>query len=141
MSLEKNFYVASTALAAQMVRLNTVATNIANAGVVAGTEPDAFRAKRPVFESILSDAVQAYGSDYEGGVIVSDVVEDQSPVKKIHQPWNEIADEDGYVYASNVNEVEEMVEMLSAARSYENNVQVIATSKELTLRTLDLTKA
>ena len=127
MSLEKNFYVASTALAAQMVRLNTVATNIANAGVVAGTEPDAFRAKRPVFESILSDAAQAYGSDYEGGVIVSDVVEDQSPVKKIHQPWNEIADEDGYVYASNVNEVEEMVEMLSAARSYENNVQVIAT--------------
>ena len=141
MSIENNMNVAGSALAAQMIRLNAIASNIANASVVAGSEEEAFRAKRAVFQSIVGEYVQKFGKEMEGGVVIEEIVDDPSAVKKLHQPWNEVADKDGYVYASNVNEIEEMVEMLAASRSYQNNVQVITTSKELLLRTLDLAKA
>jgi flagellar basal-body rod protein FlgC len=81
------------------------------------------------------------GSQFIGGVKISGMVDDTALNKKMHDPGNPLADKDGFVYSSNVNEVTEMVEMMGAARSYQNNVEVVNTARELMMRTLDITKA
>jgi flagellar basal-body rod protein FlgC len=141
MAFDNIFGIAGTALNAQMVRLNSTASNLANASTEASTEEAAFKAKRPVFEALLSDEMTNAGAQYVGGVKVSGMVDDQAPNIKVHDPGNPKADADGFVYLSNVNEVTEMVEMMGAARSYQNNVEVINTAKALMMRTLDITKA
>ena len=140
MSIDNIFGIAGSALNAQMVRMNSSASNLANAGTVAGSEDEAFKAKRPVFKALLSEQQTNQGSQYVGGVKVAAVIEDDSPGSQIYDPSNPQADENGLIYLSNVNEVSEMVDMMASARSYQNNVEVINTARELMMRTLDLTK-
>jgi flagellar basal-body rod protein FlgC len=131
--------IAGTGMSAQLVRMNTTASNLANAGVVAGTDQGAFRAKRPIFQSLLDNAMLGKES-FEGGVRVDSIIDDPKPVKQVFEPNNPLADEDGYVFASNVNEIEELIEMMDASRAYQNNVEVISTAKQLMSRTLDVIK-
>jgi flagellar basal-body rod protein FlgC len=140
MSIDNIFGIAGSALNAQMVRMNSSASNLANAGTVAVSEYEAFKAKRPVFQALLSEQQTNQGSQYVGGVKVAAVIEDDSPGSQIYDPSNPQADENGLIYLSNVNEVSEMVDMMASARSYQNNVEVINTARELMMRTLDLTK-
>jgi len=131
--------IAGTGMNAQLIRMNTTASNLANAGVVAGTDAGAFRAKRPVFESLLNNAMSGKES-FDGGVRVNEIIDDPKPVKQVFEPNNPLADDNGYVFASNVNEIEELIEMMDASRAYQNNIEVISTAKQLMSRTLDVIK-
>ena len=141
MSISNIFGIAASAMNAQMVRMNSTASNMANAGTVASSAEDAFKAKRPVFQALLQEHQLTQGAEFLGGVKVAAMVDDAAANKKVHDPGNPMADKDGFVYSSNVNEVTEMVEMMGAARSYQNNVEVVNTARELMMRTLDITKA
>ncbi len=141
MALDQIFGIAGSALNSQSVRMNTIASNLANAGTVAGTDQDAFRAKRAVFKTIMEQQGSTPGNSYQGGVKVQQISDDPTPVRRLLDPGNPLADKDGYVYTSNVNEMGEMVDMMAASRSYQNNVEVINTARQLLMRTLDLTKA
>lgn len=136
MSLFKIFELAGSGMSAQSVRLNVTASNLANADNVSGTEQGAYRAKQPVFQTVLN-AAQG-GDNASSGVSVSEIVESTAPIQKRYMPQHPQADGEGYVYMSNVNPIEEMVNMISASRSYQSNVEVMNTSKELLLRTLSL---
>lgn len=135
MSSFKLFEIAGSALAAQSVRLNTVASNLANAGDVNGDPEKVYRARMPVFQALVSpdspDAAQ---------VRVRGIVESEAPPDARYEPGNPLADADGFVYASNVNVIDEMVNMISAARSYQSSVEAMNTAKDLALRTLTLGK-
>ena len=139
MSVFKVFDVAGSAMNAQSLRLNMTASNMANAETVAGNPEEAYRAKQPVFAAAMQ-AVQGGNPSERAatGVAMRDVVESDAPNKPLHMPGHPEADDNGYVYRSNVNTVEEMVNMISASRSYQNNVEVMNTSKELALQTLQL---
>jgi flagellar basal-body rod protein FlgC len=117
--------------------MNTTASNLANAATVAGSEDGAFRAKRAVFKSILADQM---GDSNAGGIKVEKLIDDPSPIRKMSEPGNPVADKDGYIYLSNVNEMTEMVEMMAASRSYQNNVEVVNTTRQLMMRTVDMIK-
>lgn len=132
MSSFRIFDIAGSALSAQSVRLNTVASNLANADAVSGSPESVYKARLPVFK--------AEAGAQGGGVQVLGVVENQSPAEKRYEPGHPLADAEGYVYAPNVNVVEEMVNMISASRAYQGNVEVMNTAKELALRTLTLGK-
>ena len=139
--LKNIFGIAGTALNAQTVRMNTTASNLANAGSVSPTEQEAFRAKRPIFRALVDQSDLNAGFSKLGGVKVTEIVDSTEPVRQVHDPGNPEADEDGFVYLSNVNEVTEMVEMVAASRSFQNNVEVVTTAKQLMMRTLEITKA
>lgn len=141
MSIEKIYGIAGTALNAQLTRMNATASNLANAGTIATNPEEVFKAKRPVFKALINDEMTHAGAPYVGGVKVDRMSEDPSPARRVHDPRNPMADANGYVYQANVSEVTEMVEMLSAARSYQNNVEVINTARSLMLRTLEITKS
>jgi flagellar basal-body rod protein FlgC len=141
MSMDNIFGIAGTALNAQLTRMNATASNLANAGTVSTSEQDAFRAKRPVFKALVDEQMTNAGAAYVGGVKIDRMVEDTVPPRRVSDPKNPMADKDGYVYQSNVSEVTEMVEMMAAARSYQNNVEVINTARQLMMRTLDIAKA
>ena len=132
MSLFNVFEISGGALTAQSHRLNTVASNLANADSATGPDGTPYRAKQVVFSTV---PITGGGAS---GVRVSEVVEDQSPMKKIHDPKHPLADAQGYVTMPNVNVVDEMVNMISASRSYQNNVEVMNTAKTLLLKTLQL---
>ena len=136
MSLFSIFDVAGSGMSAQSVRLNTVASNMANAQTVSTTAEDAYRARQPVFAALLGEAGRARAAVQ--GVRVAAVVESDAAVEQRFMPEHPMADEQGYVYLSNVNMVEEMTNMISASRSFQSNVEVMNTSKELLLRTLSL---
>lgn len=121
---------------AQNIRLNLVASNIANASTVAGSKADAYKALNPVFSQALQ-AASGNKTEYLG-VAVTDVVPSKAENNAIYQPENPLADEDGYIYQSNVNPIEEMANMISASRSYQTSVEVLNTSKSLMMRTLRL---
>lgn len=140
MAIDRIMNIAGTAMNAQMVRLNTTASNLANASVLATTPDAAFRARKPVFSTILAEQMQGQTAA-TGGVQVEGIIQDAKAVKQIYDPGNPLADENGYVWGSNVNTVEEMIEMLDASRNYQNNVEVISTVKDLMLRTLEISKA
>jgi flagellar basal-body rod protein FlgC len=139
--IENIFGIAGTALNAQLVRMNATASNLANAGTVAGTEQEAFRAKRLVFKALVDKESTNAGAPYIGGVKVDRIVDDPTPTRKIYMPGNPLADAEGYVFGSNVSEVTEMVDMMAAARAYQNNVEVVNTARELMMRTLEVIKA
>jgi flagellar basal-body rod protein FlgC len=141
MALDNIFGIGGSALNAQTVRMNAVASNLANASTVATTEAQAFRGKRAVFKTIMDQELNGSGNDNKGGVKVTEISDDPTPIKKMHDPGNPQADKDGYVYLSNVNEMTEMVEMMAANRSYQNNVEVINTARQLMMRTLDIIKS
>ena len=140
-TIDSVFGIAGTALNAQMIRMNTTASNLANAPTVASSEKDAFRAKRPVFKALVQDEMTNAAFAQLGGVKVDHIVDDPTPIRSLYEPSNPSADKDGMVYLSNVNEMQEMVEMMAASRSYQNNVEVVNTAKQLMSRTLDLTKS
>lgn len=141
MSLDKIIGIAGTALNAQMIRLNTTASNMANASTTSSTEAEAYRAKRPVFKALLEARMTHAGAEHVGGVKVDQLTDDPTPVRKVFEPHNPLADAQGYVFHSNVNEVTEMVEMMAASRSYQNNVEVSNTARQLLMRTIELTRS
>lgn len=142
MPIDNIFGIAGSALNAQMARMNSVASNMANASTVAGSEKEAFRGKRLVFKAVLDDQSQLpRDQTYQGGVRIDSLVDDPSPVRRISDPGNPLADKDGFVYLSNVNEMTEMVEMMAASRSYQNNVEVINTTRQLMMRTIEITRS
>tara|TARA_R110002033_G_scaffold46726_6_gene91546 strand:- start:4179 stop:4580 length:402 start_codon:yes stop_codon:yes gene_type:complete len=122
------FDVASRAMSAQMVRLNTTASNLANARTDYTSEDEAFRAMRPVFRSVVDDNLAT--------VDVDRVVQTDAAPQKRYDPTNPIADQDGYVWEAAVDETAELVDMLETARNYQNNVQVLQTAKSLILETV-----
>jgi flagellar basal-body rod protein FlgC len=132
MSLFNIFNISGSAMAAQSQRLNVVASNLANADSATGPDGKPYRAKQVVFSTM---PVNGQGG---AGVKVAAVVDDASPMKLVYDPQNPLADGKGYVTMPNVNVVEEMVNMISASRSYENNVDVMNTSKTLLLKTLTI---
>ncbi len=135
MGLFRIFDVAGSGMSAQTVRLNTVASNMANAEVASGTPEGAYHARQPVFSAVMNEIGRNNASV---PVQVTGVVESQAPVQKEYSPHHPQADTEGYIYKSNVNVVEEMANMISASRSYQGNVEVANTSKELLLATLKL---
>lgn len=132
MSMLQIFNVAGSAVSAQSQRLNTVASNLANADTVAGPDGSSFKARQVLFQTVPMGDVGA------AGVKVAQVLEDASPGRRVHDPRHPSADADGYVTYSNVNAVEEMVNMISASRSYQNNVEVMNTAKSLLMKTLQM---
>lgn len=134
MSLFKVFDVAGSALSAQSVRLNTVASNLANAETVSSTAEGTYKARHPVFKTTF-DALTDSNSV---GVRVEQVLQSDAPARQQYQPAHPLADENGYVYLPNVNGIEEMTNMISASRSYQSNIEVMNTSKQLLIRTLSL---
>ena len=132
MSMFNIFDVSGSAVSAQSQRLNTVASNLANADTVAGPDGQAYKARQVVFQTTLMGEVGA------AGVRVTNVVEDNTPGRRVTDPKHPAADGQGYVTYSNVNPVEEMVNMISASRSYQNNIEVMNTAKTLLLKTLQL---
>ena len=139
--IDNIFGIAGSALNAQLTRMNATASNLANAGNVATEEKDAFRAKRLVFQTLVEQQKAQHLEPLQGGVRVANIVNDPTPVQKQYEPGNPMADKDGFVFHSNVNEVTEMVEMMAAARSYQNNVEMVNTTRQLMLRTLEITRS
>ena len=132
MSMFNVFNISGSAASAQSQRLNVVASNLANADSVAGPDGQAYKARQVVFQTQLMGAAGA------AGVRVSTIAESQAEGRKVHDPNHPAANAEGYVTFSNVNPVEEMVNMISASRSYQNNVDVMNTAKNLLLKTLQL---
>ena len=135
MSLFNVFAIASTALDAQSKRLNVVASNLANAESTTSASGQPYRARQVVFQAIPMGGNQV---KYGAGVQVSDVIEDTSAPRRVYDPKHPAADKEGYVTYPNVNAVEEMVNMISASRSYQNNVDVMNTSKSMLTKLLTL---
>ena len=132
MSMFSIFNVSGSAVSAQAQRLNTVASNLANVDAVAGPDGKAYKARQVVFQT------EQMGPEHTAGVRVSAIKESDAPGRRVHDPSHPSADEQGYVTHSNVNAVEEMVNMISASRSYQNNVEVMNTAKSLLLKTLQI---
>ncbi|MCX7178552.1 MAG: flagellar basal body rod protein FlgC [Proteobacteria bacterium] len=130
MSVFNVFSIAGSALSAQSARLNAVASNLANAESVAGSDGQPYRAKQVVF------AAKPIGGEGGQGVRVTQVVESAAPLRMNYEPNSPYANEQGYVAMPNVNPVEEMVNMISASRSYQTNAEVMNTAKSLLLKTL-----
>ena len=141
MQLDNVFGIAGTALNAQAIRMNATASNWANANSVAGSEEEAYRGKRPLFKALMKEEMTHAGAQFVGGVKVDRVVNDPTPVRKTWEPGNPLADKEGYVFHSIVNEMSEMVDMMAASRSYQNNVEVVNTARQLMMRTLEITKS
>ena len=125
------FDVAGSGMRAQSVRLNVTSSNLANADSVAGSEQAAYHARHPIFETMMLSE-----DGRSSGVSVQGIIESRAPAVKRYQPDHPAADETGHVYAANVNAIEEMVNMLSASRSYQSNVEVLNTTRDLMLGTL-----
>ena len=141
MSSFKIFDIAGSGLSAQSVRLNTVASNLANADSVSGDPTKVYKARHPVFEAVRAKlGTQGSLTDAKSGaaVKVRGIMENQAEPTARYEPGNPLANTEGYVFGPNVNVVEEMVDMISASRAYQNNVEVLNTSKELMLATLRL---
>ncbi|MDQ1922534.1 flagellar basal body rod protein FlgC [Massilia pseudoviolaceinigra] len=131
MSLFNIFNVSGSAMSAQAQRLNTTASNLANADSATSASGEAYRAKQVVFEAVPTDGGGT-------GVKVREVIEDPSPLKQVYDPKHPMADDKGYVAMPNVNVVDEMVNMLSASRSYQTNVETMNAAKSLLMKTLTI---
>jgi flagellar basal-body rod protein FlgC len=143
MSINAIFDVAGTAMSAQTIRLNTVASNLANAQTASSSIDRTYRARHPVFAAIrqsLLDGEFARGPSEEAaaGVQVLGIVESDAPLQPRYEPHHPLADDRGYVYYPNVNVVEEMADMISASRSFQINVQLVEAAKTLAQRVLAL---
>lgn len=139
MSSFKAFEIAGSGMSAQSVRLNTTASNLANAESVSGDAANVYKPRHPIFEAVRAQlGAAAQNENGNAAVRVRGIYESQAPAAARYEPGNPLADPNGYVYAPAVNVVEEMVNMISASRSYQNNVEVMNTSKDLLLATLRL---
>ena len=137
MKIKNIFDIAGRAMAAQMVRLNTISSNLANAGATTGDPETVYKPLKPEFKAQYSESVKKNGIST---VNVSKVVELQKEPFKIFDPNHPLADGDGYIYKAPINVEEEMVDMMDASRQYQNNVEVVTTLKALTLKTINLGK-
>lgn len=136
MSLFNIFDVAGTALSAQTLRLNTTSSNLANANSASSSTDETYRARQPVFATMLSNEFDDENGSV--GVQVLGIVEKQDPARAEYNPGHPLANEDGYIYMPNVNVIEEMANMISASRSYQTNVEVMNTAKQMLMRTISL---
>lgn len=136
MSMMNIFQVAGSAMLAQSQRMNVSASNLANADSVAGPDGQPYRARQVVFQ-MDPIAGQTYGQEI-GGVKVAGVVQDQTPPRMVYDPANPLANAEGYIAMPNVNVVDETVNMISASRSYQANVEVLNTAKTLMMKTLTI---
>jgi flagellar basal-body rod protein FlgC len=134
MSLFTAFRIAGSGATAQGQRLNVVASNLANADSAAGPDGQTYRARQVVFEATQAD----HASAGVAGVRVAQVTTDNSPLRRLHDPKHPMADASGYVSLPNVSVADEMVNMISAARAYENNIEVMNTARSLLQKTLQL---
>ena len=156
MSLENVMSIAASGMTAQSVRLNTVASNLANSDTISGTEQGAYRAKAPQFQTVYANALNVGQSTSAGspgwitdagmdgsslGVGVQSIVDSSEPIRKQYRPDNPLADKDGFVYLSNVNSMDEMANMIDASREYQMNVEMMNTSKNLIMKLLSSTES
>lgn len=135
MSLMGIMDIAGSAMSAQTVRLNVIASNLSNQDTVSADQSKAYHARSPVFETVFQETSGGIQSAV-AGVKISDIIESKTELRREYQPGNPMADQDGYIFMPNVNPIEEMADMISASRSYQDNVQVIETAKNLALRTI-----
>jgi len=140
MSLSSIFNIAGSGMNAQSVRLNTTASNVANAETASSSSDQVYRGRHPVFQSMFSSMAgeMSGNGDSEVSVQVAGIVESQAPLEKRYEPHHPKADEEGYVYYPNVNVVEEMTNMISASRSFQVNVDVMNSAKQMMQRVLTL---
>ncbi len=136
MSLLNVFDIAGSAMSAQTIRMNVTASNMANLDAVSSSTGETYRARHPVFETVYSDNMR--DGSISNGVRVAGIIESQKPLRKEYQPAHPKADEKGYVFYPNVNSIEEMTNMISATRTFQNNVEIINASKQMLLRTLSI---
>ena len=134
MSSFKVFDIAGSGMNAQNLRLNLVASNISNANSVSSSVDETYKSRQPVFAAQLKDAIDQQNS--ASGVDILGVVESEAPAVMEYSPDHPMANDEGYIFKPNVNTVEEMANMMSASRSYQNNVEVLNTAKELMMQTL-----
>ena len=140
MSFENIMGIAGQAMDAQTIRINAAVSNIDKADTQAGFPDDSFTDKRDVIKSILASEVNQERGDPVGGVRVTEIAEDNKPAPAIYKPNHPDADEDGYIYTSNVDVMTEMVDITAASRSYESVVEASNTAKRLMMRTIELLK-
>jgi flagellar basal-body rod protein FlgC len=138
MSLFSVFDISGSAMNAETIRLNTTASNLANAESVNGDATKVYRARHPVFAAMMDSDGSLEDQDASAGVRVLGVVESTTAPLKTYQPDNPLADKDGYVYTSNVNSIEEMTNMISANRSFSTNVLAINTARDLLLKVISM---
>ncbi|VAW94131.1 Flagellar basal-body rod protein FlgC [hydrothermal vent metagenome] len=133
MSLYSIFDIAGSAMNAQNIRLNTTASNLANADSVSSTQETTYRSRQPIFAQMMRD----FG-DKNNGVQVLGVVESNAPLRSEYNPNHAMANKDGYIFRPNVNVIDEMANMISASRAYQTNVEVLNTAKQMMMRTLSI---
>jgi flagellar basal-body rod protein FlgC len=145
MSLNGVFDIAGMGMSAQSIRLNTTASNLANANAASSSTDEVYRARHPIFETMRRDlmsndftTIPSMSEDASMGLRVSEIVESQQPLDRRYEPGHPKADEEGYVYYPNVNMVEEMANMISASRSFQVNVEVMNSAKTMMQRVLTL---
>jgi len=139
MSLFNVFNVSGSALNAETVRLNTTASNMANAESVNGDPSKVYRARQPVFQTMMDESgLDSDGDDSSAGVRVLGVIESTTPPIERYEPNNPQANKDGYIYMSNVNSIEEMTNMISANRAFATNIDAINTARDLLLKTISM---
>ena len=135
--IDNVFDVAGRAMSAQIVRLNTIASNLANAGNISGEEDTAYRAMKPIFETTYAANVKDTGISTTE---VAGITRSERRPERTYMPNHPLADDQGFVYAAAVNVEEEFVEMLEAKRQYQNNVEVVSTLRALMMRTINMGK-
>ncbi len=128
--------IATSGMHAQTVRLNAIASNLANADSVASNAGETYKAKVPIFQAILDEAT----GQPTGGVRVKEIAHNKAPAKMEYDPTHPLADEKGYIYRPNVNVIEQMADMIDASRTYESNMEIINTTKQIALRLIQLGK-
>ncbi|NCT97800.1 MAG: flagellar basal body rod protein FlgC [Comamonadaceae bacterium] len=133
MSFDSIAAIAGSGMNAQTVRLNTIASNLANAQSAAGSEDGVYRARKPVFAALMEE-----GTGDGARVQVLDVVESDEPVRKVHEPEHPLANADGDVFYPNVNPVAEMTDMMSASRAFETSVEVLTRTRAMQMAVLRL---
>ncbi len=136
MSLLNVFDIAGSAMSAQTIRMNVTASNMANVDSVSSSTGETYRARHPIFETVYSDTMK--NKSISSGVRVTGIIESQKELRKEYRPEHPSADDDGYIYFPNVNAIEEMTNMISASRTYQNNVEIINASKQMLMRTLSI---
>jgi len=138
MSLNAIFDIAGSAMTAETARLTASAGNMSNANIESGSPDNVYKPQYPVFQAVQENANQWIGDNVKAGVLLKGVYESDAEANKRYQPNNPLADEKGFVYTANINYVEEMANVISASRSYQMNVELLGTAKQLMQRTLQL---
>lgn len=142
MGMFQIFDVAGMGMSAQTIRLNTIASNMANASSVSSSVNETYRSRQPIFETVMGNALDQNVFDdsdhHTAGVRVTGIVESDRPLEKKYAPNHPKANEDGYIFMPNVNMIQEMANMISASRSYQTNVQLLNTAKQMMQETINL---